>query len=1709
MKIRRFGSPPPPVEHKPDGKPLGGTGPAATGATGTGAPGATGSSGSSGSADVTLHAGALRFPRVEGLAENAKADRARALLQTLRAPGGEGFGGRVQGNVDVAATLRSYYRALDLAPLASAAGAEAAVARFIEQLDVPDDIRPLLALAAGVASAVPLGAVATYERARDSGQFWDDWRRTSDPDAMRITDATVKAMFGRWGEDTDIHSFLHQGTEQMNVGAFRLFARAKELGLPVTASSIERATQALPANATSAAVLRRFARAFDLDQSTLMLGQRPLSRFDAGGTKTVPLGKVNAYENNSNAWYNAAQAGDVRAFQVTDTTLERLSNDGYTSLDYWLGGAAKGNTVQEALKGFARLAELGNVHLAGIEAGMPLLAASASKDTARALQQIGKACGASVDGLVLGDRTVAEWIGGKRPAPGDAAGGKALGTTRTWENEGSYQKLYDASHQAPRSVRTISDATLRKWFGAWSPNARLADYAGDGTPESRVAFALWWSRAKELGLPAQCDPGHSLTQFAASLPATPDAARALRRLGRAFGFSVEQENIGGKPMGSFTRAPQGSATEERVLPPRAALGDAHLLKAALKTALDKEDPALFQMDDSSIKRLLEQDPDLTAAMTASRDRAWRFGVLDVAARALAIGALTPDLVPGIVGHLPVGLLDDPAISERAATLIVKAGSSADAVMLASGEKLSAHPETAAHIVRLERVLEGSEAELLPRRASPLQVASGPLGNRAGPHSNYWQQRDPGMFEISDAAIRNEMMSWGEMSWLQHWQDAPGVLSLVARIIELNADAGNSYCTARSSATSWLSQTIPEAFGTADALPRLVRLCKAAGVDPKDVIIEHKRSEVPLLKHPEMVKLTAVDKTGGPARAESLAADIGMLAPDATTRGTNGGPARPAEREAAVLHLLGVTDEERPIRHEVAEILDAALQAKRADASSGGGFSRVDLSRVPAKHREAMLATAFGSHDHPVAIALLAGTFFDVDAASVERLLLGKGHLAKTAQEMGALAAQIATLAPDALAFCASGLRLTPPELTSLPMKAWLLGDEATDAAQILARAKADPGNAAALGAAVLERAVLDASLEASDRDAMRAAVQKLEHDGVVVRADLVPLLSAAAKHALDEDAITEMRAAVHELLGAHSEAETSAARAHVAVALAQPTWTGDPNVVATAALEAAAAHDLRFVAALGAVDVKGGGIVGKPWESRLAVAGPRVDIGGVKLPVESAALHAGGRAPRVRVPAYPDDAGSTAAKALQLVATRWLAGQPFCVDDVNAASAVRAIAQATGASVHDVVVTPHTSVDALFGPEGNAHAAAQGKRGVVLLRLDGDTWPAGLADAVQAAARTGTRIVLTGATAIAGLPTLRLPAIDEAGVLSHGRKLGLDDSQAQLLSSAMSELHTRHGVDALPLGVIERVAARLKPIKDDGNYVHLQRAISQVIGAVLPPEQQAALAQTLQRHIGAGDDDGALTVARKVARLGTLPFKIVGETSELPALSAIDHAVFRGAAWALEVHEHVAGDARTVEELGIAYGSLTGRDVHVHLLHAGSEPKDVVSKRVNDVVIVAHGFDAAPEETRAAMLTAAREGQIKLLIESKRGPGEPIDGAYAVTQTVAAIAEAHGVDAITARARAQGQALGLTDVVIDGACTVVQSVADGIANGSFEPLLPGEPSEQLDGLLQLMAQLTKQMPFIEAFVAAVSATYPMTTLAQQEQLEASAREVAT
>ncbi len=612
-------------------------------------------------------------------------------------------------------------------------------------------------------------------------------------------------------------------------------------------------------------------------------------------------------------------------------------------------------------------------------------------------------------------------------------------------------------------------------------------------------------------------------------------------------------------------------------------------------------------------------------------------------------------------------------------------------------------------------------------------------------------------------------------------------------------------------------------------------------------------------------------------------------------------------------------------------------------------------------------------------------------------------------------------------------------------------------------------------------------------------VQKAIDADEVGRDRILADLSDEVKAGLDATAVKAAADAVQTFLGA-SPADAPAAKAALSAALGAASWVDDPNVIAKAALEAALQHDLRFVAPLGQVDVDAGGIAGKPWQTRLAKKIPTVEIAGIALPVE-------GKAQPLALPMADDGAGK---KNLQQLATRWLARRPVSVVGADGPDAVRALARATGAALVDVVIKPDTSVHDLFGA-GGAITKAMDAGAVVHMHLEGAAWPAGLGQAVMSAAAKA-RLIATG-PALAGFPALTLAPLDEASVAAHLHALGVAD-EAAVAGVAAAFLDVRAlargggagdlDETAFPLALLDRIAARLTKGGGEMQEGDLYRALDDVLARRVSGDARGAVTEVIQAHARPSvDADEAFGASGKNATIAGARFAVVGtpaEASALPALTGAEKDELRAAATALELGEPVVADPGIAERVGTLYGALTGRDVHVHLLHANSKPEDVLGEAGKDVVAVLHDFTAAPPETQAALWAAAAEGRVRIVAA---------DAAGVMTSDGVVLREGPmSADDQSERLQLRARELGVPEAVADGMSDLKNELDAMVNRGELHPLVDMSAFRDLESALELMAQLGGAMSTIDAFVAAASASYPMSTPEEQQMLEDTARRIA-
>jgi hypothetical protein len=155
---------------------------------------------------------------------------------------------------------------------------------------------------------------------------------------------------------------------------------------------------------------------------------------------------------------------------------------------------------------------------------------------------------------------------------------------------------------------------------------------------------------------------------------------------------------------------------------------------------------------------------------------------------------------------------------------------------------------------------------------------------------------------------------------------------------------------------------------------------------------------------------------------------------------------------------------------------------------------------------------------------------------------------------------------------------------------------------------------------------------------------------------------------------------------------------------------------------------------------------------------------------------------------------------------------------------------------------------------------------------------------------------------------------------------------------------------------------------------------------------------------------------------------------------------------------------------------------------------------VKDVVVVVQDFDKAPAKTQEALWLAAAQGRIRLVVGDSTGS---ISADAVIIRRDPQTAE-EGAEQLALRARA----LGLPAAVAEGVLLFKEQLDALVQQGGVQALVDVNNAADVHSALELCAQLAGAMPTVDAFVAAMSATWPMSTPEQQQQLEQLARQVA-
>jgi hypothetical protein len=228
--------------------------------------------------------------------------------------------------------------------------------------------------------------------------------------------------------------------------------------------------------------------------------------------------------------------------------------------------------------------------------------------------------------------------------------------------------------------------------------------------------------------------------------------------------------------------------------------------------------------------------------------------------------------------------------------------------------------------------------------------------------------------------------------------------------------------------------------------------------------------------------------------------------------------------------------------------------------------------------------------------------------------------------------------------------------------------------------------------------------------------------------------------------------------------------------------------------------------------------------------------------------------------------------------------------------------------------------------------------------------------------RTGgkARIIATG-PALPGVPTLPLQPLDAASVAAHLHALGLpEDARAtQQIADAFVAVRALAKDGALgaltdahyTLALLDRVAARLTldgaaAPADDVTQAALHEALTDLFARRVHADARVEVQDLIDGFVEPprSPADPLVAIDGKVAVIDDVKLAVVGvpeSVDALPAMTSGERAQLRAAARALELGEPVVADAAIAERVGTLYGALTGRDVHVHLMHAQSKAEDV------------------------------------------------------------------------------------------------------------------------------------------------------------------------
>lgn len=559
-------------------------------------------------AGVSIERGALQFEPKAELSQADRVERARVVLEAMRAEGAGSFGGRVSNGVDQAESLRNYYRALDAGRtlITQAPELRAQVEAFLDKVSMPDDLRAALRAAVEPeqqAVAGPLGAVS-FARDPDYQNIWNRWQQ-GDLSVTKMDDASVRHFFGTLRNNLGVGAgHMGYGGMDFRAGIINLYARGKELGQNVPeqfANYLQNANSWGVDDPGVRRALARLARAWGVDPATQHFHGRPLGEGGIAAPAAPrgrPLGKDATYaaDPNRKRIQRDFQNGVDCYRAVDDTTIKRLFNEwglaGHSFDNFYNQGTPQTRVGMVLM--FARAKELGlNVQPGNL--GTLTSYCEAGPALVSALRRWGRAFGVDVSQAQVGGRPLAQW--GQAAQAGPDASSYLQPQLREVGPRGKLElppdQAYNLSNSADPRMHQISDATLTGWLQSYGENwsnvvqrahtsewltgtiglfaraVELGNYAGNvhgylqqltqgitpdrlGQPETARAIADLLVRTKLR--PDQCNHAHG--QTLANIPGVAAAFREANELLQGTGAPLPRRRPGGvEPPGPIGDVP--------------------------------------------------------------------------------------------------------------------------------------------------------------------------------------------------------------------------------------------------------------------------------------------------------------------------------------------------------------------------------------------------------------------------------------------------------------------------------------------------------------------------------------------------------------------------------------------------------------------------------------------------------------------------------------------------------------------------------------------------------------------------------------------------------------------------------------------------------------------------------------------------------------------------------------------------------------------------------------------------------------------------------------------------------------------------------------------------------------------------------------------------------------------------------------------------